>query len=60
MGIIAFISPRRTPGLREVEQAFTRYLLCAMPAPSPVHTEMNKDAVPHLKGHTVWKRGKDV
>lgn len=38
----------------------SRCLFSTMPAAVPEDTEMNKDAFPGLKAHTVWKRGKDV
>lgn len=38
----------------------SRCLFSTMPAAVPEDTEMNKAAVPGLKAHTVWKRGKDV
>lgn len=53
-------SPRRTLGLGEVEQTFSRCLFAVMPAFVPVDTEMNKDPVSDLKGLTVEKREQDA
>ena len=53
VGVVTSNSPRRTLGLGEAKEAFTRYPIPCLHAPGAVDTEMSKDIAPDLKENTV-------